>query len=174
MNCWCNSCYLISIIWLYSATSPPFLMKNRKIEKERAKKEKRGLRHRGLQQFTPHYEQLPRTGAACVHSFHTLSSKKTPTNSNPKKPTRTDWLLVTLNPDTFCSMKRSIISSPSYDLTLSQFPITCEWCSSTDCDNTLKKRHLIIWMVTYAYLKSLNHYYDTFTLGCVFTIFPPQ
>lgn len=169
MSCWCNCCYLISIIWLYSAASSPFLIKNRKLEKEKAKTEKHGLCHRGLQQFTPHYECLPKNRSCTRAEF-----SHTPLQKNPQTLRRTDWLLVTLNPDTFCPMKRSIISRLSYALTLSQFPIMCEWCSSTDYDNTLKKRHLIVWMVMYAYLKSLSYYYDTYTLSCVFTIFPPQ
>lgn len=116
MSCLCNCCYLISIIWLYSATCSPFLNKNRKIEKERAKIQKHGLCHRGLQQFTPHYECLPKNRSCmCAQFSHTPLPK---TNKQTKKDLQgqTDfWWLWTL---TFCPMKRSFISSLSYDLTL--------------------------------------------------------
>lgn len=162
MSCWQNCCYLISIIWLFFS-----FLKNT----ERAKTEKHGLCHRGLQQFVPHCECLPKN-RSCMCAW--FSHNPIQTTMKKIRVTGTDWLLVTLNPDTFCPMKRIIISSISYDLTLTRFPTIYEWCNSTDYDHTLKKRHLIVWMVMYAYWKSLGHYYYILTFGYVFTISPPQ
>lgn len=171
MGCWCNCCYL-SIIWLCSATSSPCDMKNWKTGKTKCKKTE------NVDFVTAIYSLWMLAKEQELHVFtvfiHTPSLPSPSPKQNKQQKTRTDRHLVTFNTETFCPMMRSIISSLSYDLNLSQFPIMCEWYSSTDYDNTLKKMHLMVRMVLYAYLTSLSHYHDTFTLGCVFTIFPHQ